>query len=280
MVIKNQYNWHFTILVLFFFACICSVSAQKEIRVHVSGNSISRDLTPKEALKEAILDAQKNAYKKAGIKEHVSVSSILFTESNGEQVKNYFNEISSIESNANIIVDSVYKEKRSFDDYGNMIMSVEIDATIFKYEKQKDPSFFFKIDDLKDTYYENESISFLFTPSQDGYLKIFAINDSSTILLYPYKNPIAEYLSDKSDSLFKKGVSIKFPIHSAYKPGYSIEINASKETEINTLIFVYLKNDIPWIEREVNFYNILYWMYNITINQRYIQYKSITIKSL
>ena len=273
MVIKNQ-NKVFIVVVIFILTCFSNAFAQDRIKVHVSGTSITRDLTPKEALEEAILDAQKNAYIKAGVKENISVSTILLTESNGETVNKYFNEISSIESNANIVIDSVYSEKRSFDDYGNMVISVDIDATIYKYNKVKDPSFFYKIEGLKDTYNENETISFSFTPSQNGYLKIYAINDSSSILLYPFKNPDIFYLSDKPDSLFHKGISVEFPIHSAYKPGYSIEINGNKKKEINTLIFVYSKKDYPWINNITSLRNILNWIYNIPISERCMSIKS------
>jgi len=280
MVTRNQKYQCFFVLVFFVFLCTTGISAQEKIKVHASGTSISRDITIKEALKEAIIDAQTNAYKKAGITEHVSVATILFEESSGDEVKKYFSDISTIESNASIIVDSIYPEKRSFDESGNMVISVKIDATVFKYNKKKDPAFFFNIEGLKDTYYENEFISFSFTPSQDGYLKIFVIDNMEAIMLYPFKSPIAEYLSDEKYRLFRKGETVNFPIDPAYKPGYSIELDADKETEINNLFFVYIKKDIPWIESNVSIRKILLWIYNIPIDQRSIKFQSVTIRNI
>ncbi len=274
-------NWKIkTILVTLYLITfyIEPVWAQNKIKVHVSGTSISRDITPKEALQEAIFEAQKRAYKEVGITEDVSVITTSFENSNGNKVNRYFNEISTIEANAAILVDSVYPEKRSFDEYGNMIIKVEIDATVYKYNKKKDPSLFFQIKGLKDTYYENELISFSFIPSQDGYLKIFSVNGKEAILLYPYKNPISDYLSDRPDVLFRKGVSVEFPIHPAYKPGYSIELSDENKSEIDNLIFVYTKIDVPWIRNKVNLNNILKWIFKIPIDLRVMQIKSIIQK--
>jgi len=279
MSIKTQ-NKIFIVNVIYILICFSNafVFSQEKIKVHASGTSITRDLTPKEALNEAILDAQKKAYNKVGIKENISVSSILLTESNGEEVNKYFNEISSIESNANIVIDSIYLEKRSFDEYGNLIISVDIDATVFKYNKEKDHSFFFTIKGLKDTYYENETISFSFTPSQNGYLKIFVLNEKETILLYPYQNSKLEYLSDKPDSLFRRNKKIDFPIHPAYKPGYSIEIETDRNYEINKLVFVYLKKDIPLHDSITNSMNLFRWIYSIPLDQRNIQFCTLVLK--
>ena len=99
-------------------------------------------------------------------------------------------------------------------------------------------------------------------------------------MLYPYKSPIADYLSDEKDRLFRKGETVNFPIHPAYKAGYSVELNEDKETEINNLFFVYIKKDIPWIESKVSLRKILLWIYNIPIDQRSIKFQSVTIRNI
>lgn len=259
---------------------ITSASAQDKVKVHASGTSISRDLTtPKDALKEAIQDAQINAFRKAGISEQISVSSISIGENSKNKVSQYFNEISTIESNANIVVDSIYTEEKSFDKFGNMVISVEIDATVFKYNKEKDPAFFFKIEGLKEVYYDNEAISFSFVPSQDGYLKIFVLNTIESQLLYPFENTAQIYLSDQKDQLFKRNKKVAFPILEVYQPGYSIELENTGEDENSTLIFVFTKNNISWIDSKINKNTILNWIYNIPIDQREIEFRNILLKA-
>jgi len=254
---------------------------QETIKVRATGVSISRDITPKEALNAAIKDAQQNAYLKAGIAEQVQVASIQYEISTPSSVYRLFSEISSIESNAQIIIDSIYPESRKFDENGNMIITVDIDATVYMQEEKSDPTFYFNIDGLKDTYYENEIISFSITPTQDGYLKIFAINSvNKAYLLYPYTHPTISYLSDKNDSLFRKGVPTYLPVHEAYRPGYSVEMQTSYPSEINNLIFVFLKKNIAWTEKDYNLNSILKWIYEIPCDSRSIQNKTVVIKRL
>ena len=96
----------FLLIVLLFST---NIQAQKKIKVHAKGKSISLDKTPKDALRDALKDAKENALKKAGITELISVSRLLFEESSINDYKNHFNEISSVESNANIFKTNIHK---------------------------------------------------------------------------------------------------------------------------------------------------------------------------
>ncbi len=255
--------------------------AQEILKVHASGSSmIVGDVSPEKAFKKAILEAQIDAIRKAGIGEDVSVSTTLFTSDDGSSFNQQFNEWSTVEINANVLIDSIYKKENRFDQFGNIIVQVEIYASVYKYSKNRDPAFFFKIEGLKDTYYENESISFSLTPSQDGFLKVFAINDKESYMLYPFTNPESNYLSDERDRLFQKGETVRFPIHPAYQPGYSAELPSGVEAEDNDLIFVFLKNDIPFIERKINRRNIEKWIYQIPIDRRSVQFRRIRLYGL
>ncbi len=278
MLIKNN-KYYIYIILFILFLDFSSAFAQRKKKIHAKGLSISLDKTPNEALNEAIKNAKKNALNKAGITEQLFVSSVLFERSNENKSENYFNEISSIESNANIVIDSIYKEERGFDKYGNMVISVDIDATVFKYNKKKDAAFFFKIEGLKDIYYKNESLSFSFIPSHDGFLTIFVFNEKETILLYPIKNIVQDYLSDKKSYLFIKGEKVFFPIHDAYKPGYLIELDNIKD-EMSNLIFVFTKNYIPWIESKINRNAVLHWIYKIPLNKREVEFRNILLKHI
>ena len=92
--------------------------------------SVSRDLTPKQALEEALAQAKKNALLKAGVAENLLVSNLMFEYGNEQNVKSYFHGISNSEVSANILVDSIHDDRRWFDSYGNMNVSVEIEAHI------------------------------------------------------------------------------------------------------------------------------------------------------
>ena len=266
----------------FFIFCLISLSShgQQQVRIHADGISISQDKTPKEALKEALIDAKKNALLKAGIPENLVVSNLLYEYGNERNVESYFHGISNIESNANILIDSIYTERKQFDQYGNMVISVEIDAVVFKYSKSKDSSFFFKISELKDLYYENESIHFSFEPSQDGYLTIFAFNENESYVLYPFEHDQYDYLSDVKAQLFTEDRIVSFPINEAYKPGYSIEMNAPSADERSLLIFVFTKKYRPWIDDQISLESVMRWMYKIPLNQREVAFRNVVLKQI
>lgn len=275
MISLRTLSYHF-IIFCFLFSCICY--GQRKQRVNATGISISNDLTPKQGEQEALKEAKIEALRKAGIKELLSVSSVLFEQSRGDSFSNFFNEISTSEMLANIVTDSIFNIKRSFDEYGNMIVKVEILATIFKSRTKKDYTFFFEITGLREVYYESDYISFSFLPSKKGYLKIFAINELDSYLLYPFIHDQYDHLSDKGNELFMAGEKVEFPIHQSFKPGYSVELEGT-DSENTLLIFVYTKSFIPWLEDEISLRSLSKWIYNIPVDQRVHSFRNIIINS-
>ena len=92
-----------------FIFCLFSFTlfAQKQISVHANGMSVSNDLTPKQALEEALAQAKKNALLKAGVAENLLVSNLMFEYGNEQNVKSYFHGISNSEvSGVMILKDS------------------------------------------------------------------------------------------------------------------------------------------------------------------------------
>ena len=257
-----------------------SIHAQQQLRVHANGISVSRDKTPKEALDEALTDAKKNALLTAGISEKLVVSNLLHTYGNEQNIETFFHGISKSELTANILIDSIYSERNEFDRHGNMIISVEIEAVVYAYEEPRDPGFFFDINGLKEVYYENEHIAFSFIPSRNGYLTIFAFNESESFVLYPFKNEEYEYLSDKKERVFIKEVMVSFPINEAYDPGYSIEMNDPFTDEVGLLLFIYTKDHIPWIDEQISLESVRSWIYEIPISEREVVYRNVLLKQL
>jgi hypothetical protein len=264
--------------IVFFFIIYNSFCFSQETKkVLSSGRSITRDLSPEAAKNKAIEDAKQNALRKAGLSESIYVASLLYSRQTNKEVFQRFDEISSSEINGAIIVDTILGEKRSWDENNNMIIDVEIASTIFKYYDKIDPAFAFKVEGLKENYCESERILFSFTPTMSGFLKIFTISDNETHLLYPFKSQIAKYLDDKEDSLFLKNKTLNFPIHPAYKHGFSVKINSDLETENILLIFLFLKKNIPFQEKILNSKTVFRWIFEIPLDQRVVEYKSITL---
>lgn len=245
----------------------------------VKGVSVSRDLTPKQALSEAIKNAKMKALQKASVSESIESMSVLVEqESTGSDLIQHLSEISKIESNADVVIDSVYPETRTFDSNNNMIVEVDVDVTVYKYSQRKDDSFYALIEGVKEVYYKDEVMNFDFVPSKDGYLKIFSVNDATAFLLYPYYFSDNPAISDNNNRLFLQGEKVSFPVNMAFKPGYVFDFDTDALDEVNHLIFVYSKENIAWIENDVSFNNIYKWIAKISPDKRTVIVKTFILK--
>lgn len=244
------------------------VTGQKTKTVRARGSHIARDLTPEQTRTKAIENAKRNALIKAGVSESVSFTDFSYKYEDNEKFQEIFQAISAIQTGGEILVNKVISEERSFNEFGNMVIEVEIEATIFKHKEKADPRFLFLVEGIDEVYKNKGLLKFTFTPTQDGYLKIFNVTDEETYLLYPYIDPKNPTLNEDPDHLFKKRKTVQFPIHPAIPEGYETSISTpGKSQEFNILIFVYTKENIPFIE-DVTFKNMMKWIYSIPPDKR------------
>jgi hypothetical protein len=253
-------------------------AAQKKITVRATGSYASHDLTPEQTKAKAIEEAKRNALQKAGVTETVSFTDYQYQFEDNERFKEIFQAISTIETGGEIIVDKILKEEKSFNEFGNMVVTVEIEATVFRYKEKADRKFVFTVEDIDEVYKNGALLQFRFTPAQDGYLKIFNITDEITYLLYPYIDNDHPYLNDDPDRLFKKRETVRFPVNPAFSDGYTLEIDTPGKTqEFNILMFVFTKENIPWMG-EVTFNKMMNWIYSIPPDARATKQVGFVIK--
>jgi hypothetical protein len=251
---------------------------QKKITVRATGSYASRDLTPEQTKTKAIEEAKRNALAEAGITETVSFTDFQYQFEDNDEFREIFQAISSIETGGEIIVDRVLSEEKSFNEFGNMQVDVEIEATIFRHKEKADRKFLFTVEGIDEVYQNESLLQFNFTPTQEGYLKIFNISDKETSVLYPYTDDDHPQYNDEQDKLFTKRETVQFPIHPAYRDGYSLEIDTPGKTqEFNILLFVYTKENLPFIE-EPTFNNIMKWIYATSPDQRVSAQEGFVIK--
>nr|NQU88939.1 hypothetical protein [Bacteroidota bacterium] len=255
-----------------------SLIGQEKITVRAKGSFISRDLTPEQTKARAIEEAKREALLKAGISETIAFTDFSYQFEDNEKFQEIFQVISSIETGGEIIVDTILHEDRRFNEFGNMEVEVEIEATVYKHVAKADPGFRFKIKGVDEVYKNNDYLLFNFTPAKEGYLKIFNITDEETSLLYPFSHPTETYLNEDPEYRFKKRKEVQFPMHPAFDHGYALEIiKPDKEQEFNILLFVYTKDYIPFLD-EVSFKNIMKWIYSIPPDQRVTEQVGFIIK--
>ncbi len=275
---KNIKIIYITILLLL---SVSNIYTQKEIKVKgVKGSWIISNISPQEAKEKAILEAKKAALLKAGISEQISETNTLNKSENKGEYKQIFNSISTVEVNGKVLSYNVISEKKKVDKFDNFVVEVIIDAVVVKYKTKKDISFDFKVSKIESFYRNNEVLVFSFTPFKNGYLKIFNISDTESFLLYPFKSEKYTHFNDIPDNLFFKNSKIQFPINTMFgnprtgKHGYTV--STTKEKEVNHLIFVFTKSNIPFYN-EVNYKNIIKWIYSTPPDQRIVKYFGFTI---
>ena len=260
-----------TFLLLLVITQLC-IYGQKQVHVRAAGSYVSLDLTPEQTRLKALDEAKRDALVKAGVAESITVSDFLYTFEDNEKFQEIFQAFTSTETGGEVIVDSIISESRSFNEFGNMVIKVEIEATVFIHKDGDDPALNIKVDGIEEFYKNNDNLKFTVTPSCDGYLKIFNITDEASSILFPYKDEEHPYLNDKPDFQLTALRKTVFPVHQAYSDGYTLEINnPGKDKEFNLLIFVFTKENIPFMENPDNVKDIMGWIYGIPPEKRVVK---------
>jgi hypothetical protein len=256
---------------------VLSSFAQKKISVTASGKYEARDLTLEEVKNKAIDEAKRDAMLKAGIAENVSYSDFLYTFEDNDKFQDIFQSFVSTESGAEIIVEKVTETNKDINEFGNILIEVKIEATIFKHKEKKDPSFIFKVDGIREFYYEKDPLDFSFKPGAEGYLKIFNVTDKTAFILYPLENAENKMLNDEKGKVFSKNQNVQFPINDNME-GYYFGIDTpGGDKEYNLLIFVYTKSDIPFLEVP-NVNSIMKWIYEIPTDERAVEQFGVIVR--
>lgn len=257
--------------IIFLLLLAISVYSQKSIDVEkIKGECvIAGDVSPNMAKERALNDAKVNALKAAGIDETVNSYQLLFT----SQAKNDYSQFfsSDIQSEMQGAVKSVkvLSEKIYCSNDNRIICEVIINAVVVKYTTKADAGFKSNIDGIKGVYNHGDNLTFNLKVTQNCYLTIFNITDSEAGVLFPN-----EY--EKENALKKQDV-YNFPMA---KIDYSLG-NNSKNQEINRLIFVFTKKEIPFIkmnrEQNTTSETIFNWIYSIPPDERYMEYFTLSI---
>ncbi len=258
--------------------CNFLTNAQKKKTVIARGSAISHDLTPEQTKAKAIEDAKRNALNKAGVSETVSFTDFSYKFDDNEKFSEIFQAISSIETGGEIVVDEIISEQKSFNEFDNMVVDVEIKATVYRHKKRADPAFLFTVSDIDEVYNHEDLLQFKITTTKDSYLKIFNITEEETTLLYPYKDPDNPQYNDDINRLFKANETTQLPVHPAYSEGYFLEVETpGKSREFTILMFVLTKQNIPFIEKP-SFGNVMKWIYSIPPDERVTGQEGFVIK--
>lgn len=268
------------IILIFLVTGQTAVSGQKKVQVEVTGKAITKDLTPEQSKQKALEDAKQKALHEAGVSENITASDFLLTFEDNEKFNEIFQAFTSTETGGEVIIDTILGERPSFNEFGNMVYEVDVKATVFIHKDKEDPSLNIKVEGIDENYKNNSSLRFSVTPSTNGFLKIFNVTDEVSSVLFPYQDPDIKlkYLNDDPQMELKTLQPVSFPVNKAVGDGYTLEIsNPAKNKEFNLLIFVFTRENIPFMENGSDVKKIMEWIYSIPMDKRKVVQKGFVI---
>lgn len=219
------------------------------------------NMTPEQAIEHAIEEAKREALRQV-TGEWINSMEVL--QSNDQW--QIFSSYSTFETMGMLEKWQIIEKKIEQNEFGDLIAKVTLDASVRKYKSSKDPEFIAFIEHLKPVYSTDEFLEFNITPHRDAYIKIFVFEDTEkAVMLYPNKQ-------DRNRK-FPAGKTVNFPCHMRMR----ITKNSTSPQEINHLVFVLTKQDIPFYGK-VNFKTVNQWIANINPNQRFVKYEEFTIR--
>jgi hypothetical protein len=229
------------------------------------------DVSPNQARIQALNDAKINALKNAGITEHISSYQLLYTTQVKNDISQLFNSDVITEMEGAVKSYEIKKERVFFKNELELVCEITIDATVIKYDTKPDPGFDIQVSGIKPIFSNNENLSFNVKTTKPGYLTVFNISDTDASVLFP--NPYEKQV------LCKANEACQYPVA---KINYTLHTDM-KQPELNRLIFVFTKTQIPFIkfngEQVTTKENIFSWIYSISPDQRKIEYVSLTIQN-
>lgn len=272
-------------LILFCLFIFSTVLAQHEKTktVTVSGSYVASKYESRDyGEKQALLEAKKNALKKAGIPEHIISTGILGIDNTSIEYQVINSEMSILELEGCLRNVELIETNSEFVDDQLTQYSVTIRAEVI-VEEMEDYLFDFETAGFQTTYFSGEKMTFTIKPTKDCYLRIFyfGTNDSENAQIYPMENIFKEGVRFKAD------VPVQFPPKErqylygrAFK--YTMTISdPNNNIESGWILIVALKNNYPFArknkDKALTKQEVFSWLSNIKKNEKRVQLQVVHI---
>ncbi len=257
-------------LLLIWMGCgsLTFLQAKEKVTVkQVTGKAIIKNITPEEARQKALRAAKIKALRKAGVSEKITETNVKRVKAQNSDIQKTFNSIATVAISGHVIDYEITHTKKDVDQFNNLYIEVTINATVIKYDREQDPAFEIKVDNIHSVYREGEKLNFTVTSNNPGYLRIF---------LFEGKQKSTQIFPNQYEkkSFFPADTTISFPKDEMLE----YEVTTRKDKETNHLVFVFTKKEIPFMKK-VNYKNIINWIYRISPDQRRVKYKNFMIRN-
>ena len=295
LLMKKCKSWDNNLITYFlFFLLITSSVFSQKINIEMQ-DCVSENETQREVVERLIKNIKSEALRKAGIKEKITsftqdvISEATSSQDKVDQYVTYFNSVEL--SNITGYIEDFqpappkweYKEE-----WDKFCVSISASMKVRKYKTKEDPGFSAKVtlnNTLnKTTFYKaGEYLNYNITPTQDCWLTIFYLTFNECSLIYPLKNLNQEMVTSNMQSkIYKKNKSDNVISNYIMASKSSME-----EVETGVILTVMTKTEIPFSQTEtdslgyetkvVSTETIMDWIFQIEKDQRYIDYKQISV---
>ncbi|MDB2443118.1 DUF4384 domain-containing protein [Flavobacteriales bacterium] len=205
----------FNLITLLFFMSYFCFGQHVEVsqKVYISDND-----TYNSALKMGLDAAKSEALTKAGVTEHLSEYTRLFTSEINDNITEVFNSDLLIHLGGTIQQwDYKTKPEKKYDSLrDSYYIEFEIWAKVKKYKSKPDPTFKARVSGLETSYRDKDRIEFSVYPFQDCYLTVFYISEKQAHIVFPYNleqktfiqgntKMVIDYLEASADFEFEHG---------------------------------------------------------------------------
>lgn len=237
---------------------ICHGQETKKIE-NVRGEWIlSNDITPIQARENAINNAKIEALRKAGVPEYIAETNLMYKSEKEMQLKEVFESLSTIDVFGEISEISIVKEVKRINEFDNLIFEVWINATVKIHKNGKDPGFTFEVKGLRESYFSPDKLTFDILPLQPGFLTVFILDGQNSGLIFPNDLERQEKLQGQRIYSFPKSNALDY------------EVTANTEMEINYLLLLYTKREIPFVGEQSS-ENIIRFVAKIDPSEKHLK---------
>lgn len=242
--------------------------AQKIVKVKgVEGRwQVSDNVTLKEAEERALMEAKKEALRRAGVMENVWSVFGQITQEDGTEFEEAYSQMNVLAIGGMVNI-TRQKVTEVWDvNLHALYKVVTIDAEV-KKENKVDNSYALEVKGISTLYKEGDRFTCkLKVHGTDSFLKFFWFDSDGGALLYPN--------SYEGNSLLTAEAEYTIPFSNAID--YLMEKRGQESEKINMML-VATKENIPFTD-EVTYQNVLKWIYSIPGDQRCVSYDMVMIK--
>jgi len=151
-------------------ASLAQKRTTKKVKGVIGVSYLTESQTLQQAKDQALQDAKEKALLEAGVVEDINTIQLLQTSEENEVFTQSFNELILSRINGGIEDYTIVEDyQKDVDEFGEISITVTINAKVVLYKTKSDPRFTAKIENLKSVYENGELLKFSLVPTKKSF---------------------------------------------------------------------------------------------------------------